>query len=103
MIKEKVEEVGVHFSTRRSKRDKYLFVNRLAGKLQEAGRTLQIFQKNQESGEGRHLVSGKIGGGWIFAAAYDTGTKMLNPSGDAQCGNLFYLKPAGGGRSCVCQ
>ena len=34
MIKEKVEEVGVHFSTRRSKRDKYLFVNRLAGKLQ---------------------------------------------------------------------
>lgn len=55
MIKEKVEEVGVHFSTRRSKRDKYLFVNRLAGKLQEAGRTLQIFQKNQESGEGRHL------------------------------------------------
>lgn len=68
------------FSTRRSKRDKYLFVNRLAGKLQEAGRTLQIFQKNQESGEGRHLVSGKIGGGWIFAAAYDTGTKMLNPA-----------------------
>lgn len=52
MIKEKVEEVGVHFATRRSKRDKYLFVNRLAGKLQEAGRTLQIFQKNQESGEG---------------------------------------------------
>lgn len=80
MIKEKVEEVGVHFATRRSKRDKYLFVNRLAGKLQEAGRTLQIFQKNQESGEGRHLVSGKIGGGWIFAAAYDTGTKMLNPA-----------------------
>ena len=80
MIKEKVEEVGVHFSTRRSKRDKYLFVNRLAGKLQEAGRTLQIFQKNQESGEGRHLVSGTIGGGWIFAAAYDTGTKMLNPA-----------------------
>lgn len=37
MIKEKVEEVGVHFSTRRSKRDKYLFVNRLAGKLQKQG------------------------------------------------------------------
>ena len=39
MIKEKVEEVGVHFSTRRSKRDKYLFVNRLAGKQGEPYRS----------------------------------------------------------------
>lgn len=48
MIKEKVEEVGVHFSTRRSKRDKYLFVNRLAGKLQEAGRTLRSSRRTRK-------------------------------------------------------
>ncbi len=79
-MRSKIEEVGIHFSKRRTYRQKYLFLNRLIGQLKGTGCETDMIEKQSKTGRSNHLVIGdlkkkKV----IIAAAYDTGSKMLNP------------------------
>ena len=80
-MKEKIEEVGIHFSRRRSNRDKYRFMNRLVSQLKGGKLPLQMLQeKKSRGGMSNHLVAGEPKKSrWIVMASYDTGSKILNP------------------------
>lgn len=80
-MRAKIEEVGIHFSRRRSNRDKYRFMNRLVSQLKESRIPMQMLQeKKSRGGTSNHLVAGKPEKSrWIVMASYDTGSKMLNP------------------------
>lgn len=79
-MRDKIEEVGIHFSKRRTSRDKLRFMNRLIGQLKARGLPLQMIQKKSRSGVSNHLVAGDCKKSrWVFMASYDTGTRMLNP------------------------
>ena len=43
-MRDKIEEVGIHFSKRRSNRDKYRFMNRLVSCLKEAGCRMDMME-----------------------------------------------------------
>ena len=79
-MRDKIEEVGIHFSKRRSNRDKLRFMNRLASRLKAAGRALQMIEAGDRHVQSHHLVCGDLKKSRIvFLAAYDTGSRMLNP------------------------
>lgn len=80
-MRAKIEEVGIHFSRRRSNRDKYRFMNRLVSQLQERKIPMQMLQEKRSRGSmSNHLVAGQMKKSrWIIMASYDTGSKMLNP------------------------
>lgn len=79
-MRDKIEEVGIHFSKRRTNRDKLRFMNRLTGQLKALGFPLQMIQKKSQSGVSNHLVAGNWKKSrWLFMASYDTGSRMLNP------------------------
>lgn len=80
-MRAKIEEVGIHFSRRRSNRDKLRFMNRLVSQLKEGKLPLQMMQeKKSRGGMSNHLVVGEPKKSrWIVMASYDTGSKMLNP------------------------
>lgn len=80
-MKAKIEEVGIHFSKRRSSTDKYRFMNRLVSQLKESKIPMQMLQEKKSRGStSNHLVAGEPKKSrWIIMASYDTGSKMLNP------------------------
>lgn len=79
-MRDKIEEVGIHFSRRRSNRDKYRFMNRLVSCLKEAGCRMDMMEAGDKHSQSHHLVTGDLNKSRrIFLAAYDTGSKMLVP------------------------
>lgn len=79
-MREKIEEVGIHFSRRRSSRDKYRFMNRLVSQLKDGKLPLQMLQEKSKGGMSNHLAAGDLKKtNWVVMASYDTGSKMLNP------------------------
>ena len=79
-MRDKIEEVGIHFSKRRTNREKLRFMNRLTGQLKAKGLPLRMIQKKNQGSVSNHLVAGDPKKSrWVFMASYDTGTRMLNP------------------------
>lgn len=79
-MRDKIEEVGIHFSRRRSFKAKNAFLNRLVGQLKEAGLPLDMIQKKERNTVSNHLVAGNLKKSRrVFVAGYDTGSRMLNP------------------------
>ncbi len=79
-MRDKIEEVGIHFSKRRSNRDKYRFMNRLVSCLKEAGCRMDMMEAGDKHSQSHHLVTGDLNKSRrVFLAAYDTGSKMLVP------------------------
>lgn len=54
-MKAKIEEVGIHFSKRRSSTDKYRFMNRLVSQLKESKIPMQMLQE-KSPGEARAII-----------------------------------------------
>jgi len=78
-MRDKIEEVGIHFSRRRTNRDKYRFMNHLVSQLKDGKLPLHILQEKGKDGMSNHLIAGDRKNNWIIMASYDTGSKILNP------------------------
>ncbi len=79
-MKRKIEEVGIHFSKRRTYRQKHFFLNRLITQLSSVGCEMNMIEKNSKTDRSNHLVVGSLKKSKIvIVAAYDTGSKHLNP------------------------
>ena len=60
-MRDKIEEVGIHFSKRRSSRDKYRFMNRLVSCLKEAGVVgSDMMEAGDKHSQSHHLVTGDL-------------------------------------------